>query len=81
MQPSDILDEFGILAREYKKKNITLDNSEKVVYASLSLEPAHVSEVASETGLGIPDVMDCLLSLEMKGLIDTVGNNYYAIKI
>ena len=57
-----------------------LETTEKIVYASLSLEPAHVSEVASETGLGIPDVMDCLLSLEMKGLIDTVGNNYYAIK-
>lgn len=70
-----------ILRLKIKKNNLLLETAEKIVYASLSLEPAHVSEVASETGLGIPDVMDCLLSLEMKGLIDTVGNNYYAIKI
>lgn len=70
-----------ILRLKIKKINLLLETTEKIVYASLSLEPAHVSEVASETGLGIPDVMDCLLSLEMKGLIDTVGNNYYAIKI
>ena len=82
----DILDALGIFYSEdvnfkNKKNNLLLETAEKIVYASLSLEPAHVSEVAEQTGMRIPVVMDKLISLELKGLVTTIGNNYYAIKI
>ena len=64
-----------------KKNNLLLETTEKIVYASLSLEPAHVSEVAKQTGMKIPVVMDRLISLELKGLVTMIGSNYYAIKI
>lgn len=82
----DILDALGIFYSEdiefkNKKNNLLLETTEKIVYASLSLEPAHVSEVARQTGMKIPVVIDRLISLELKGLVTMVGSNYYAIKI
>lgn len=82
----DILDALGIFYSEdidlkNKKNNLLLETTEKIVYASLSLEPAHVSEVAKQTGMKIPVVMDRLISLELKGLATMIGSNYYAIKI
>lgn len=82
----DILDALGIFYSEdvnfkNKKNNLLLETAEKIVYASLSLEPAHVSEVAEQTGMRIPIVMDKLISLELKGLVTMVAGNYYAIKI
>ena len=82
----DILDALGIFyesgIEEKKIKNdVLLETSEKIVYASLSLEPAHISEIAHRTGFNVQKAMDLLISLEMKKLIRMVGNNYYAIKL
>ncbi len=81
MQPSDILDEFGILAREYKKNNITLDNSEKVVYASICLVPRSADEIALMTGMEVQNVIHNLISMELKGIIHSVGKNQYVLNI
>ena len=81
MQPSDVLDEFGILAREYKKNNITLDNSEKVVYASICLVPRSADEIAYITGMEVQRVIHCLVSMELKGIIHRVGKNQYVLNI
>jgi len=81
MQPSDILDEFGILAREYKKNNITLDNSEKVVYASICLVPRSADEIAAMTGMEVQEVIHSLISMELKGIIHRVGKNQYVLNI
>lgn len=81
MQPSDILEEFGILARECKKNNITLDNSEKVVYASICLVPRSADEIAYMTGMEVKSVIHCLISMELKGIIHRVGKNQYVLNI
>ena len=81
MQPSDVLDEFGIMAREYKKNNITLDNSEKVVYASICLVPRSADEIAAMTGMEVQGVIHCLVSMELKGIIHRVGKNQYVLNI
>lgn len=81
MQPSDILEEFGILAREYKKNNITLDNSEKVVYASICLVPRSVDEIAVLTGMDVQGIIHCLVRMELKGIIHRVGKNQYVLSI
>lgn len=82
----DILDALGIFydnnMQEKKRKNeVMLETSEKIVYASLSLEPVHISEIIQRTGLNTQKTMDLLISLEMKKLICMVGNNYYALKL
>jgi len=82
----DIMDALGIFydcsVEKHKKKiEVMLETSEKIVYASLGLEPAHVSEIASRSGLGIRRTMEILIDLELKHLVYMAGNNYYAIKI
>lgn len=81
MEPSDILEEFGILAREYKKNNITLDNSEKVVYASICLVPRGADELSAMTGMKIQEVIQALITMELKGIIHRVGKNQYVLSV
>ena len=82
----DIMDALGIfydcnIESQKKKIEVVLETSEKIVYASLSLEPAHVSEIASRTGFGIQRTMEILIGLELKHFVCMAGNNYFAIKI
>ncbi len=81
MEPTDVLDEFGILAREYKKNNITLDNSEKLVYASICLVPRSADELALMTGMDIQEVMKDLITMELKGIINRIGKNQYVLSV
>ena len=76
-----MLDGFGIMVRECKKNNITLDNSEKVVYASICLVPRSADEIADMTGMEIQGVIHCLISMELKGIIHRVGKNQYVLSI
>lgn len=82
----DIMDALGIfydynIETQKKKIEVVLETSEKIVYASLSLEPAHVSEIASRAGFGIQRTMEILIGLELKHFVSMAGNNYFAIKI
>ncbi len=81
MTPSDVLEEFGVLAREDKKTKISLDNCEKVVYASLCLIPRSVNELAGRTGLDVQTVIRILTSLELRGIIHRVGINQYILNV
>lgn len=83
---SDILDALGLfydynLTEKKKKTNVFLEKSEKIVYASLSLEPTHISKIASIVKMNLQDVMDILVSLEIREFAEMVGNNYYALRI
>jgi DNA processing protein len=64
-----------------KKSQVMLETSEKIVYAILSLEPIHLTQIAEETGLELPFVMEILMSLQLKNLVQTAGNNYFAIRL
>lgn len=70
---------------EKKTKNlakikVSLESEEKMVYASLSLEPKEVNQIAKETALPAAMLMKQLFSLQKKGLVEEVGKNNY-IKI
>ena len=82
----DILDGLGLffdqdVVERKKKSKDMLETAEKMVYASLGLEPIHISEIVEKTGLELADTMEILLSLQMKQLVQTVGNNYFAMKL
>ena len=87
-KPSDIVEYYeanGLLARRKKSKNlakikVSLESEEKMVYASLSLEPKEVNQIAKETALPAAMLMKQLFSLQKKGLVEEVGKNNY-IKI
>lgn len=85
-QVQDILDGLGMffdqdVTERKKKSKDMLETAEKIVYASLSLEPVHISRIAEKAGLELTSVMEILFSLQMKQLVQTVGNNYFAIKL
>ena len=80
----DILDAFGIFldnstvdARNNRQKNLT--EYEKKVYNILSLEPIHISEIVSASGLRIQDVTSILINLEIKDYIRDAGNQHYVV--
>lgn len=82
----DIMDALGLFydcsTEGLKKKvDIVLERTEKIVYASLSLEPAHISEISAKTGLGMQKAMEILTGLELKQVVTMAGNNYYALRI
>ena len=82
----DIMDALGIFydcsTEGHKKKvDVVLERTEKIVYASLSLEPAHISEIALKSGLGIQRTMEILTVLQIKHFAVMAGNNYFALRI
>ncbi len=79
--PEDILNHYGINSLKSKEKsenlNFFLESEEKMVYASLRLEPKHVSALVRELRLDVATLMKCIYALSKQGLIKEVGNHYY----
>lgn len=84
IKPEDIAEDFkigyGIKSKNSKKINYLLETKEKIVYASLSLEPRHIEQIAAETKYSLQEVMSLLVSLEIKDMIKQIGKNYFVIK-
>lgn len=82
--PKDILEDLIPNYNEYvpncKKNNKLLELNEKIVYASLCLEPKHIEEIAVLTGLSLEILAQQLLQLELRGYIKQTMKNYYIIK-
>jgi DNA processing protein len=79
--PADILEDFipnyKQTIPELKKNNKLLETKEKIVYASLCLEPKHIEVIANDTGLPLPILMEQLLLLELRGLVRQTMKNYF----
>ncbi|MCI6867808.1 MAG: DNA-protecting protein DprA, partial [Lachnospiraceae bacterium] len=59
--PEDILEEFGILCKNFVKnisnKKISLAKKEKLVYDCLRLEPRHIDEIVNECQMPVSEVL------------------------
>lgn len=79
--PKDILEDLIPNYRqskdEVKKNNKILETNGKIVYASLSLEPMHIEEIAIQTGLTMDLLMEQLLLFELRGYAKQTRKNYY----
>lgn len=73
--------ELSVPCPEVKKNNSLLEKEETMVYASLSLMPRHIDEVAKECGLSVTDTMKVLIQLECEGLIRQDIPCYYSKKM
>ncbi len=76
---TDILSRYGIVVKE-RKKTVSLSADEEKLYTALKerLE-AHTSELTVLSGIPTFKIKAILSSLEIKGLIVSVGGNRYAI--
>ena len=81
--PKDILEDifpnYEQRIHDFKKNNKILELQEKIVYASLCLEPKHIEEIALLTGMTIDVLVEQLLALELKGYIKQTMRNYYIV--
>lgn len=89
--PSDILGHYhfsdyvksvsmeGQKYEDSKKNNYMLETKEKIVYANLSYNPKHINEIMMDTKFSLSEVMDCLISLELKGYIKQTMKNFYIV--
>lgn len=79
--PEEILGYYGVVyenkTENFRNINIFLERREKMVYASLSLEPKHFNVLTRELDMGSVEVMRCILTLLKHGLIKEIGNHYY----
>lgn len=81
--PDDILENYHIgnleKPKDWKKNNYMLETKEKIVYANLSYNHKHINELTIDTKLSLNEVMECLISLELKGLIKQTMKNFYIV--
>jgi len=59
---------------------IVANDQEEVVLAQLGYEATPIDVLAERTNLPVGDVMACLLTLELKGVVANIGTGYMRIK-
>lgn len=78
---SDMLILMGVNYKIYEKSKIILEKENEVVYSVLDLQPQTVDEIIRKTGMNSDAVFQCLIKLQMEGIIDEpVKNSYIRIK-
>ena len=80
-KPEDIAEDYDISGNcpgsEQGKRKLSLDNSEQLVYASLSLSPKDVDTISAQCGLTLSETWKVLVNLELEGWIRPMGKNLY----
>ena len=81
--PLDILEHYHfsdyVIGKDSKKNNNMLETKEKIVYANLSYNPKHINGIMIDTKFSLGEVMECLISLELKGYIKQTMKNFYIV--
>ncbi|RPI36712.1 MAG: DNA-protecting protein DprA [Nitrospiraceae bacterium] len=82
LKTEDIIEELAPVLKGYirtqQKENIALGEEENRVCMMLSREPKHVDLISRESGLSINQLLNLLLSLELKGVVKQAsGKRFY----
>lgn len=81
ISPEMLLEELGIsnqiLQEKKKEAKKALESLENLVYSSVVLYPTNLGQIIEETGLEPQEVLEILVSLEIKGYIKEISKNYY----
>lgn len=79
--PEDILKAYHMEAPKNQtallKNPSSLDEKETLLLHCLTMNPKHISQIATETNLLITNVMSLLIHLELKGFIKQTSKNYF----
>ena len=73
--PDDLLDDLGYAFRLSVEPSPSLLGDERAVYQALG-GSGLADAISAETGLSLPTVTTILLTLELKGIVRTVGGRY-----
>ena len=81
ISPEDLLIELGInivnQGQIIDKNEKVLESTENRVYSCLGLFPKGMSQLLEETGLNVQELLEQLITLEMKGYVKEISKNYY----
>lgn len=81
ISPEDLLSELGMGDKKFEqnsdKNQKVLESPENMVYSCLDLFPKGISQLIDETGLSVQEILERLITLELKGYIREVSKNYY----
>lgn len=81
ISPEDLLIELGInivnQGQIIDKNEKVLESTENMVYSCLGLFPKGMSQLLEETGLNVQELLERLITLEMKGYVKEISKNYY----
>lgn len=84
LSPEILLEDIGIpmqtISEKIYKNEKVLESVENMVYSRLGLYPKNLELLANETNMCVKELIECLVSLELKGYIKEISKNYY-IKI
>ena len=68
---------FAASVQKEDKNEKVLETPENLVYSCLGLYPKNVDSLAQETKLGVRELMDALITLELQGFIKEISKNFY----
>ena len=81
ISPEKLLEELGISCGNLQEKKTEakkmLESLENMVYSSVVLYPRNIGQIMDESGLSAQEVLETLVSLEIKGYIKEISKNYY----
>lgn len=85
LDPGDVLEAFGIKfekkADADKKTEKRLAKNENMVYSFLDSRSGTLEEIMDACGLSVTETMECLLKLELMGMVQGNGDQYYCRKL
>lgn len=83
--PNEVLEFLGLkidkILRVGEKNRKGLAKKEKMVYSCLDLQPRHIDEIVSRSGLTVSQCMSILLDLELGDFIVQTAGQYYGKKL
>lgn len=87
LSPEDLLNDLkittskedGHIRKKTDKTEKVLETTENMLYSCLDLYPKSLNTLVQETKLAPAEVLDKLISLELKGYIQEISKNYYIL--
>jgi len=84
MDAGDVIEEMPAEVHQLAKtreirpsSDTILSNHEKIIYAALGNNQAHIDELANQVNMRVPEVSATLLKLEIKQLVKQLPGNYF----
>lgn len=81
LSPEEALEELGFFKQNQSEKcfdkKIILETAENIVYSCLDFYPQNIEQLVSKTKLPVSELLNILMSLELRGVIQQISKNYY----
>ncbi len=79
IKPEDVLDALHIKRESFEQKTVELSFVENQILDALHDEELHFEELLSLTQLTVNELTTALFNLELNGMIQNTGGNYYSL--